>query len=483
MRPPRGTVDPCNGTCHSCSAAGAGADRRNPFPRLPGAGVVSPGGRPRATADHRGSGRSQSTTAAATPGRNSVVNVSTAAGAVQVCEQCAQFVATVLVGRRVLCEACCIESGESDAIPLASTAPSDDIPIEPAWIERWLPKLSLAEVRVYLWLAHNSRTARELPTIRRLMRECCLQRRTVQLSMDKLVQHGLVHRVRSERNDRLFLIVRCSSAPGPGELGRVPPHFRPQGRIPAERGNPDEQGGDPTIAPLPNPESQGGDPTIAPLGGPDDPAAEGVLYSRLRTGRDQTLPVRSCPKTGTEHPPPGGVLSAPHSNRSPSRPCGPSTHPPTPVRSSPNGSPSCPDLVTSAPSGARSSSHSGIDTSKPGAVWTGYKSRVIRDVKEQLRQLAQSVDVACTDDDLTEYLDQGARQRWLWKQTQQGAITSPLHVWCAPDRFLRWLGRRTGTNHANRDHNVDAVRRANRETRLMIARQAAELATGKGWKK
>jgi len=407
-------------------------------------------------------------------------NVSTPPAAVQVCEQCAQFVATLLVGRRVLCEACAIEADAEGPIPLGLSEPSDDIPIESAWMETWLPRLSLAEVRVYLWLAHNSRRARELPTIRRLMRECSLQRRTVQLSLDKLVSHGLLHRARSDRNDRLFLIVRIASSPGPGELRRVPPELRPRGRIPAERGNPDEQGGDPTIAPLPNPESQGGDPTIAPSEGSEDAAERGVLYSELRSGRDQTLPLRSDPKTCTQCTPRGGVISAPHSERSPSRPCGPLTHPPTLDRSSPSGSPSSPDLERSAPNGAHSSSLSRNAKPNRNAGWSDYRSRVVRDVREKLKRLAADTGLACSDADVTDYLSEGARQKWLRVRSQQGAVSSPLHLWCDPARWIRWLTKRQGTNHATRDQNVDAARRASVEERRRIAKHAAELAQGIG---
>jgi hypothetical protein len=473
----RGNVDRCDGRCHYCPDAVAeagGSTSLSPF----GGGAVSPGGR-LASANLRGSGRSQSTTAA-TPGRNNVGNVSTTPGAVQICEHCTQFVATLLVGRRVLCEACAIESGEEEAIPLAGTAPADDIPIDPEWIATWLPRLSLAEVRVYLWLARNSRTDRELPTVRRLMRECCLQRRTVQMSLDKLVGHGLLQRVRSDRNDRMFLIVRCSSAAGPGELARAPAELRPEGRIPAQGAIPIGRGGASRIAPLANPESEGGASTIAPLGGSEPTGEGGVLYSRLRSGRDQTLPLRSLDRGRTQDTPGGGVIRAPHSEPSPSRPSGPSTHPPTLDRCSPDGSPSSSDPVPSAPTGAHSSSTSrGANTSRK-AGWTKYRTRVVDDVREQLLQLAAETGTPCSEADVSEYLRKGATEKWLRKRAQQGAIGSPLHFWCDSSRFLRWLVRRQGTNRATRDQNVDAARRATPEERRAMVKQAADLALGIG---
>lgn len=116
-------------------------------------------------------------------------------------------------------------------------------------------------------------------------------------------------------------------------------------------------------------------------------------------------------------------------------------------------------------------------------MWSGYRSRVIQDARAKLRHLADGSGLEWSEDDLSEYLNQGARQGWLWKQSERGAVGSPLHLWCSPDRFLRWLGRRRGTNHANRGQHLEAVRNAERETRLRIAREAKALAEGKGLKK
>ena len=406
--------------------------------------------------------------------------VSTPPGAVQVCEECARFVGTLLVGRRVLCEACAIESGADESIPLMPSTSQDDIPIESDWIATWMPRLSLAEVRVYLWIARNSRAERQLPTIRRLMRDCCLQRRTVQLSLDKLEGHGLIYRVRPEGNDRVFLIVRTSSAPGPGELARVPEDIRPESRIPTQGAIPIGRGGASRIAPLANPESEGGASTIAPLGGSEPPGAGGGLYSRLRSGRDQTLPLRSIDGGRTQDTPGGGVIRAPHSEPSPSRPSGPSTHPPTRDRCSPDGSPSSSDPVTSAPPGAHSSSTSRNASTTRKAGWSGYRTRVVDEVREQLIQLAAKTGTPCSDADVSEYLAKGANQAWLRKRAQQGAIGSPLHLWCDSSRFLRWLVRRQGTNRATRDQSVDAARRATPEERRAMVKQAADLAQGIG---
>lgn len=414
-----------------------------------------------------------------------MATVSTPSPPVQVCDGCGDFVATLLVetegGRRMLCEACALEAGTPSGIPIGTDEPSDAIPIDRAWIETWVPRLSLAEIRVYLWLACNSHSAsaRHPQTVRRLMRECALQRRTIQMSLDRLVAHGLLHRVLGSANERHYLIVRIASGGGSRQLSRVPPELRPQGRIPPQGSIPSGGGGDPTIAPLVNPESQGGVSRIAPLGGPEGSPPGGVLYSELPRGRDQTLPLGSSDQTCTDHPPRGGALSAPYSERPPSRSCGPSTHPPTPVRSSPAGSHSLSDPGRSSP-GSRSSSHSGNGQPTPRVAWTGYRSRVVREVAQNLQLAAAQAGATCTPAEVEEFLKQGARQSWLQKKARDGSVSSPLHVWADPARFLRWLSRRLGGNHATRDRDVDAVRHAEAETRRYIARQAEALARGDG---
>jgi hypothetical protein len=413
-------------------------------------------------------------------------NVSTPNAPVQICEACGKFVATLLVAstesRRVLCDACAIEAGATDAILLDFDEPADDVPIDRDWLLEWMPRLGLAEIRIYLWVALHVGEGQAV-TVKRLQRDCALQRRTIQKSLERLTDCGLLQKCTTGANDRQYLIIRCGSAARRGQLTRARVDSRPQSRIPAQEAIPGGEWGVSRIAPLGNPESQGGVSRIAPSGGPETPAAEGVLFPELRSGRDQTLPLRSLHRSCTQHPPGGGVLSARPDDRPPSRPSGPSTHPPTPGSSSPEGSPSLSDPGRSAPVGARSSSTSRSAPKNHAAVWSGYRSRVIQDARAKLRHLAEGSGLPFDDDDLTEYLSQGARQGWLWKQCERGAVSSPLHLWCSPDRFLRWLGRRRGTNHATRDQHLEAVRNAERETRLRIAREAAALAKGKGLKK
>jgi len=414
--------------------------------------------------------------------------VSTHGRSVQVCEGCGQFVGTLLVrrgdGARVVCEACALEAGERDhAIVLGNSADAS-LSIDRDWVSEWVPRLSLAEIRIYLWLALQAGSY-ELPTTRRLMRDCCLQRRTVQMSLEKLCHHGLVHRLRTPTNDRQYMIVRCES-------GCTEPHrtavlcrvtensgqeVESHTRTPIHIG----QGGDLRTPPNPNPEFQGGDLRTPPQGGTEQVAAGGVLYSQLRNRRDSALLLRRSEQTCSDYPGGGAITEPPLPSRIPSRPCGPSTHPPIPDPSSPDGSHSSSDPeVRSSPDGSRPSSYSRSADSTARAEWTGYHHRVLREVRAKLRQLAKDTATPCTEEMLTEFLDQGARQTWLWKRCQEGAIGSPLHLWCEPARFLGWLRRKSTKRAAFRDHDVDAVRQADRETRLRIAREAGALAAQMG---
>lgn len=433
----RSRVEPEEVSCHAHRSAGAGAEDF-PFPRQKsGAGVVSP-------LDE----------------------------SVQLCQRCGQFVATLMVrpDRFLVCEACALEADIRErAIPVRQfTRASDCVRIEREWITAVAAKLRAIELRAYLWIAASDSPVGR-PELARLLGT---SRSGIKRAMLNLTAAGLVHRVSCGQSGTRYLIVRSTPDGDRVVLVRPDVYSRPVVQNTASESNGRQRGGSTGEPPY----GLGGSTGEPPSGGSDGSGQRGSPSYALPVGRRKSLPTGNDPGgVSRVNPPPTIPVNPP-------RPSGRLTHPPTPEgRSSPVGSHSIDLSERSSPVGSHSSDdRSAVDGSAP-AEWPGYRRHVVESVRRRLFGYAEAAGVEATDEHVDEFITLGTSQRWLVKQADRGKVGSPLHTWCMRDRWLGWLAKRQGRTRATCERaRVDAVRRASKQVRLEIARQAGELAAGRG---